>query len=156
MGVLAKRKTTPQAGLGYIHWWLTLDKTVRDFEEKLKENLGSSAPSAPVISPDFLSDYLAVGPNRSHMSKATEATLPVAMFDMLPDHLPVELLKMAEDVRRECGSIDARLMRRKLRDVVEDLKRRKGPLSKGGFTAVREKIERAFKARATQAPGSPA
>ena len=149
LGVLAKRKGMPHTGLGYIHWWLTLDKTVRDFEEKLKESLGPTAPSAPVISPDFLADYLAVGPNRGLMSKATEATLPVAMFDMLPDHLPTELLEIADGVRKECGSIDGRLMRRKLRDVVEDLKRTKGPISKGGFAAVREKIERAFKARPT-------
>jgi hypothetical protein len=156
LGVLAKRKAVPNGGLGYIHWWLTLDKTVRDFEQKLKESLGPTAPSAPVISPDFLADYLAVGPNRSQLSKVTESTLPVAMFDMLPDHIPVELLAIADDVRRECGTIDVRLMRRKLRDVVEDLKSRKGPLSRGGFAVVRQKIEGAFKARATKAPNGPA
>ena len=149
LGVLEKRKMKSDTELGYVHWWLTFDKTVRDFEQKLKASLGPSAPAAPVISPDFLADYLAVGPIRAHVSKATEATLPVAMLDMLPEHVPAELLTIAEEVRKECGSIDERLLRRKLRDVVDQLKTTHGQLSKGGFAAVREKLERAFKARAT-------
>lgn len=83
------------------------------------------------------------------MSKATEATLPVVMFDMLSEHVPAELLMIADEVRKECGSIDGRLLRRKLRDVVHELKTTRGQIAKGGLAAVREKMERAFKARAT-------
>ena len=149
LGVLEKRKVKSDTELGYVHWWLTFDKTVRDFEQKLKVSLGPSAPAAPVISPDFFADYLAVGPIRAHVSKSTEATLPVVMLDMLPEHVPAELLKIAEEVRKNCGSIDERLLRRKLRDVVHELKTKRGQLAKGGFAAVRDKMERAFKARAT-------
>jgi hypothetical protein len=150
LGVLGKRKSESATELGYAHWWLTFDKTVRDFEQKLKESLGPTAPSAPVISPDFLSNYLAVGPIRANVGKATEATIPVALFDLLTDHIPAELLDIAQTVRTECGAIDERLLRRRLRDVLDDLKTKRGELAKGGFARVREQMEVAFYTKAAQ------
>ncbi|MBI5386979.1 MAG: hypothetical protein HZA90_20085 [Verrucomicrobia bacterium] len=147
LGVLGKRKDPTTGELGYVHWWLTFDKTVRDFEQKLWETIGARAPKAPVISPDFLADYLAVGPARGRVAKATEANLPVAMFDLLPDHMPIELIEIAGQVRQECGSLNERLLLRRLRDTVDTLKRTRGVLAHGGFAGVRERLETAFKSR---------
>lgn len=151
LGVLGKRTLPVSGELGYVHWWLTFDKTVRDFEKKLRETIGPSAPKAPVMSPDFLSDYLAVGPLRGNVTKASEETLPVAMFDMLSEHVPAELLEIASEVRKECGDSNERLIRRKLRDALDEMKTRRGELAHGGFTAIREKMERALKSRAGNA-----
>ncbi|HXM32948.1 MAG TPA: hypothetical protein VN921_04785 [Chthoniobacterales bacterium] len=154
LGVLEKRRSTSESELGYGQWWLTFDKTVRDFEQKLREVIGPSAPKAPVMSPDFLADYLAFGPTRASVSKDTEATLPVAMFNMLPDSVPAELLTIADEVRKECGTIDERLIRRKLRDALDQIKRKPGEMAKGGFAAIREKMERALKRRSAQTAAS--
>jgi len=150
LGVLGKRSTPVAGELGYAHWWLTFDRTVRDFEKKLYETLGSSAPKAPVMSPDFLADYLAVGPGRGNIGKNAEGMLPVAIFDMLPEHVPAELLEIADDIRKEHGVANERLIRRKLRDALDEVKGRRGDLAKGGFTVIREKLERAFKFHASK------
>jgi hypothetical protein len=147
LGVIGKRQGSADSELGYVHWWLTFDKTVRDIERQLWETLGGDAPKAPVISPDFLADYLAVGPLRARVTKQIEATLPVAMFDILADQIPVELLELAGDVRKGCGDLNERLLRRKLRDTMDNIKRAPGALAKGGFAEVRARLERALKVR---------
>jgi hypothetical protein len=147
LGVIGKRQNTGTGELGYVEWWLTFDKTVRDFEQKLRESLGAGAPKAPIMSPDFLADYLAVGPKRARVGKNIEASLPVAMFEMLPDHVPLELIEIAGQVRQECGGLNERLIRRRLRDTLDNLKRNRGALAQGGFAGVRERLETALKTR---------
>lgn len=147
LGVIGKRERASGGDLGYSHWWLTFDKTVRDFERKLGEALGSAAPKVPVMSPDFLADYLAIGPLRARVNKEIEASLPVAMFDLLSDQIPVELLDVAGEVRKDCGVVNERLLRRRLRDTMDIIKRARGVLANGGFAEVRTQIERALKAR---------
>ena len=147
LGLIGKRQTSPNSELGYVHWWLTFDKTVRDFEQRLWEALGGDAPKAPVMSPDFLADYLAVGPLRARVTKQIEASLPLAMFDILADQIPVELLEVAGGVRKDCGDLNERLLRRRLRDTMDNIKRTRGALAKGGFAKVRAKLEHALKAR---------
>jgi hypothetical protein len=147
LGVIGKRQGSANSHLGYMHWWLTFDKTVRDFEQKLYESLGSEAPKAPVMSPDFLADYLAVGPLRAKVTKQIESSLPLAMFDILADQIPVELLELAGGVRKDCGELDERLLRRRLRDTMDNIKRTRGALATGGFAEIRANLERALKAR---------
>lgn len=147
LGVIGKRQGSPSSDLGYMHWWLTFDKTVRDFEQKLWEALGGDAPKAPVMSPDFLADYLAVGPLRARVTKQVEANLPLAMFDILAEQIPVELLEVAGGVRKDCGELNERLLRRRLRDMMDNIKRTRGALATGGFAKVRANVERALKAR---------
>lgn len=147
LGVIGKRQGVSSNHLGHIHWWLTLDKTVRDIERKLYEVIGSEAPKAPVMSPDFLSDYLAVGPLRSKVTKQTEVNLPLAVFDIMADQIPVELLDLASGVRTDCGELDERLLRRRLRDTLDNIKRTRGELAAGGFAEIKANLERALKAR---------
>ena len=147
LGVIGKRQGSANSHLGYMHWWLTFDKTVRDFEQKLYESLGSEAPKAPVMSPDFLADYLAVGPLRAKVTKQIESSLPLAMFDILADQIPVELLELAGGVRKDCGELDERLLRRRLSDTMDNIKRTRGALATGGFAEIRANLERALKAR---------
>ena len=141
------RSSNAASELGYAHWWLTFDKTVRDFEAKLFESLGSAAPKAPVMSPDFLANYLAIGPMRSRVSKATEASIPVAMMEVLPAFVPAELVQIADDFRKTVTGVDERLLKRKLRDALDSGKRRPGVFTTGGFAAVRGNIERALRER---------
>jgi len=99
------------------------------------------------MSPDFLANYLAVGPARARLGKEAEANLPVALFNVLPDHVPVELMEIAAQTRKECGELNDRLVRRKLRDLLDQLRQKSGPLAKGGFSEVRARLERAMKGR---------
>jgi hypothetical protein len=145
LGVLGKRTAGVASELGYSQWFVTFDKTVRDIEGKLRETLGNTAPKAPVMSPDFLASYLAVGPVRSQVSKSSESSLPVFLSDMLSDNVPVELLEIAETVRKECSAVNERLIRRRLRDTIDGFKKHRGAIAKGGFNALKERLEKAFK-----------
>lgn len=148
LGVISKRESSPNSDLGYTHWWLTFDKTVRDFEQKLRESLGGKAPETPVMSPDFLADYLAIGPLRARVAKEIEANLPLAIFDILADQIPAELIEVAGGVRKDCGDLNERLLRRRLRDTMDNIKRTPGALAKGGFAEIRANLERVLKSRA--------
>lgn len=145
LGVVGKRAGDQRGAFGYRHWWLTLDKTVREFERELHKSVGSDAPKVPVISPDFLADYIAYGPQRNRISKATEALIPVSFFDALSDHIPRELIEIAEDLRVEYGSDCERVLRRKLRDTLDGLRAKGGRIASGGFAEIRERIEKSIK-----------
>jgi len=146
LGVVGKRAKDQKESLGYRHWWLSLDKTVREFGRELEKSLGKDAPPVPVISPDFLADYIAYGPQRGRVSKATEAAMPVAFFDTLSDHIPAELIQIAEDLRREYGADCERVLRRKLRDNLDGMRARGGKIAAGGFAEIRERIEQEIQA----------
>ncbi len=150
LGIIGKRSGTMASDLGYAHWWLTFDKTVRDFEKQLYETLGNATPKAPVMSPDFLANYLALGPVRERISKTSEATIPVAMMEVLPDFVPSELVQIADDIRKTVVGANERLIRRKLRDALDSVKNKKGKLSAGGFASIRTNIEQSLRLRGNQ------
>jgi len=147
LGIIQKRSSSTTGNLGYREWWLTFDKTVIDFEKGLRKTLGPDTPNPPVLSPDFLADYLAVGPNRSRLSKDTETSIPISFFDAMSDHIPEELLGIAEELRQEFGNQNDRLIRRRLRDAVDLLRRKTGDLAKGGLVTIRKNLEIAIRAK---------
>ena len=144
LGVIAKRKSSTSSNLGYAQWWLSFDKTIRDLEKKLLESLGSDAPKAPVMSPDFLANYLSMGPVRSFIGKESEANIPVTMFDVIPAFIPAELVQIADEARKNILGANERLLRRKLRDALDSAKQRPGEFSAGGLAVIRANIENAL------------
>ena len=99
------------------------------------------------MSPDFLANYIAMGPTRSRVSKETESGIPVAMLEVLPTHVPAELIQIADSIRKDVAQSNERLVRRKLRDALDVVRRRPGEFTAGGFAKIRDNIERALKNR---------
>lgn len=148
LGVVQKRTSSSASELGYSHWWLTIDRGVWNIQAQLQRELGAGAPKSPVMSPDFLAGYLSVGPIRGRIPKAVEQSLPVSMFDLLPSHVPVELVQLAQEVRAECVGVQERLIRRRLRDALDRTRARSGTLSQAGLQGAKEELIRGIKARA--------
>lgn len=127
-GVLQKRTQERDSPLGYSTWWLTLDRSAFEIREQLSRRLARDAPHSPVMSPDFLVNYLAFGPVRARLGKGAEAKLPV-MLDIGRAELPAELLEIAARVRAESEGQDERLIRRRVRDALDRAKTARGTSS---------------------------
>jgi hypothetical protein len=132
-GIVQVRKQEKASPFGYSAWWLTLDQTAFELEAPLREALGENPPHSPVMSADFLVNYLAFGPVRRRVTKATEASLPVALEPSIVRYFTPELLEQAEKIRAELRDLPERVARRRVRDFVERAKRRLGPVARAGL-----------------------
>jgi hypothetical protein len=67
LGVIMRRRTETRQPYGYTSWWLTIDRDASAVVRELADRLGRSAPASPVMSPDFLINYLSLAPIRSRV-----------------------------------------------------------------------------------------
>ena len=140
VGVLQRRLSEQRSSpLGYSTWWLTLDHAAYEMTGRVNESVGSALTS-PVMSPDFLLNYLAVGPARSSMSKSAESMLPIMVESRMMDVYPVELVDLAEEIRRQYEGLPERVIRRKVRDELDRAKRRVGPIVRGGVSGMKKEL----------------
>jgi hypothetical protein len=95
-----------------------------------------------VLSPDFLLNYVAFAPRRGRLSKDLQARLPVSLGLEVSEYVPEELVGIAEAVRAEMVDLPEHLIRRKIRDAIDEAKMRKGMLADGGLPAIEEQISR--------------
>ncbi len=140
LGVVELRRTENSSALGYSAWWLTLDGSAKYVDSEIRKELESKAPPTPVMSADFLVNYLSIGPVRSKVSKDAEATLPIALDMGSFAELPSDLLDKAERIRREAGDLPEHIVRRRVRDCLDEAKRRRGHMSKEGIQTVLDTI----------------
>ena len=126
--------------MGYSAWWLTLDRLARQVDESIRRDLGHDAPSSPVMSADFLVNYLTVGPIRSRIAKEVENTLPVALDMDAPEDLPDDLLAEAARIRSEAIGLSEHIIRRRVRDSLDKAKRRRGRIMVEGILAVLSRL----------------
>ena len=131
---------------GYNTWWLTLDRYAFDAARNIAERAGLDRLDSPVLSLDFLTYYLLVGPARRQLSRATEQQLPIIVDQSLLDALPKELLKAADLARKDVEGQDDRIVRRRIRDHLDQEKLRVGPVAKTGIDAIRQDIRMALEA----------
>lgn len=75
-GVIHLRRAEKASPFGYSAWWLTLDQRAYRLQGELAASLEGNSPDSPVLSADFLVNYLAFGPVRHRIAKTTEATCP--------------------------------------------------------------------------------
>ena len=140
IGVIERRKKETGSPLGFSNWWLTLDRVARQVDGRLREELAHRAPSSPLMSADFLVNYLSIGPNRARIGKQQEAGLPLLLdFDMDAE-LPLELIEEAERIRRESDGVPEHVIRRRVRDHLDAAKRRVGRITNEGVNVVLEEI----------------
>lgn len=150
LGVIEVRRNERASPLGYNTWWLTLDSEAFDLHEEVRSRLDARPPDSPVMSPDFLVNYLAFGPVRRLVKKGVEAQLPVAI-DLGVSELPSELLEVAEQVRSQLHNKPERLIRREVRDQLDRAKMRRGGVAADGARGVELQIETAANLRQSKA-----
>ena len=140
VGVVERRRTEEVSPLGYSTWWLTIDRSAKQVDESIKRDLGYDAPSSPVMSADFLVNYLTVGPIRARVRKDVENSLPLALDMDAPEELPEDLLSEAERIRGDAVGLSEHIIRRRVRDSLDAAKRRRGRIMAEGIQAVLSRI----------------
>lgn len=142
LGVLERRKTeTDKEYLGYEHWWLTLDSAAYKIYTNLKREGLLGKMDSPLMTPDFLVNYLSLGPNRQRISKENEAGLPLIVAGDILYELPNELIQLADQVRANNQGLPERIVRRKVRDALDRARRRVGPIAQAGISGIEERLD---------------
>jgi len=140
VGVIQHRRLSGTSPMGYRSWWLTLDRTALRLRTHLKDRLGLDAPASPVLSPDFLTQLLRLGPMRTAVEKNLRVHLPLITDISLMENLPKNFLEEAAKIRAASGSKNERVIRREVRDGMDALSQKRGPLAVGGLELVKERI----------------
>ena len=151
LGVIARRSGGNDSPFGYSSWWLTLHRAAFRLGRDLKEHLAGRVPSSPVMSPDFLTNYLAFGPLRHNVAKERELTLPVALGRGMTEFLSPEIIWEAERVREKFAYLPERRMRRQIRDAMDRARRREGQLAEAGLGGIEERAKRTSEMQGTAA-----
>jgi len=139
LGVLQRRTTETASPLGFKCWWLTFDRSALKVGDALKD-WGIQPPTSPVLSIDFLSQYLSLGPVRGRVPKNEIQGLPLAIEPRLVAFLTPELLEQAKQIRLSLAGLPERVIARKVRDHLDAERRRMGPLADRGTNAVFDEI----------------
>ncbi|MGB0009954.1 MAG: hypothetical protein WBQ03_00010 [Candidatus Sulfotelmatobacter sp.] len=139
LGVVQRRTTETASPLGFKSWWLTFDRSALKVGDALKE-WGIQAPSSPVLSIDFLSQYLSLGPVRGRVAKHEIQELPLAIEPRLVAFLTPELLEQAKQIRLSLAGLPERVIARRVRDHLDAERRRMGPIADRGTNAVFDEI----------------
>lgn len=137
LGVVMARRTEDRTlSWGHEYWWLTLDRSAYRATEDIcrQENLESFDP--PVMSYDFLTNYVAVSPDRSSVSETQRRLLPV-MIDMGRLHeIPSDIIEIATSIREEFRDRPERVIRREIRDRSDRAMLELGARAYGGIEAI--------------------
>ncbi|MBQ0762224.1 hypothetical protein [Marinobacter psychrophilus] len=128
VGVIGMRKNEKVSELGYKHWWLTIDSLAWKIRNKLKEEL-ECPPSSPLMSLDFLANSLSFGPSRKNFSRDQEQLLPLFFETDASEYMPRELIEIANKVREKNEGQPEHVIRRKVRDTCDRMKRRYGKVT---------------------------
>ncbi len=131
-GVIQLRSRERASPFGYSAWWLTVDRRAFDLKPQLRDAMTAEPPDSPVLSADFMVNYLAFGPVRRNVGKAKEAHLPLMMELETARYLTPELLAEADTLREELKDLPGRVVRRRVRDHLDRARRRLGPIAKAG------------------------
>ncbi|MGD9528097.1 MAG: hypothetical protein AB7L91_18750 [Dehalococcoidia bacterium] len=143
LGIVMRRtqRNEKRSAFGYKSWWLTLDRTAYRVNTRLQEIVSGKPPASPAISPDFILNYLAIGPVRARLSRRSEEALPLMVNMSVLDAVPADLVSLATDLRSELAGRDPRVVRRKIRETLEDARRLVGPKAKAGEVGLTDEVK---------------
>lgn len=128
VGVIGMRRNEQSSELGYKHWWLTIDSLAWKIRNKIEKEF-DKPPSSPLMSLDFLANTLSFGPLRSSFSRGQEQLLPLFFEADASEYMPRELIEIANRVREENEGQPEHVIRRKVRDTCDRMKRRYGKIT---------------------------
>jgi hypothetical protein len=140
-GVIQLRSKERTSPFGYDAWWLTVDRQAFELKAKLSEVMVSEPPDSPVLSADFMVNYLAFGPVRMRVGKVKEAHLPLMMELSTAQYLTPELLAEAERLRNELKDVPERVVRRRVRDYLDRARRNLGPIAMAGVGELDDELD---------------
>ncbi len=126
LGVIGLRQSEDITELGYRHWLLTLDRIAWRIRDDLREEFPDRTPPSPLLSLSFLVNNLTFGPNRRFTDKADQMSLPLLLDVEMSESLPHDILKIADEVRKENEGLPEYVIRRKVRDAIDRARRRRG------------------------------
>jgi hypothetical protein len=129
LGVVALRRTEQKNELGYKNWLLTFDKKAWEIRDALREEFQKSAPGSPLLSISFLINSLNFGPARGRITEQGKLSLPLLLDIEMAESMPHDILEIADSVRNVNEGLPEYVIRRKVRDAIDQARRRKGCLS---------------------------
>jgi hypothetical protein len=143
VGVIMRRqrRSERRSAFGYKSWWLTMDSTAFRLHKELASRLPDRPPASPAISPDFMLNYLAVGPVRSRLSRRTEEALPLMLNMSVLDAVPKDLLDVADALRKELTGLPPHVVRRKIRDTLDEARTLLGERARAGEQGLTDEIK---------------
>jgi hypothetical protein len=141
-GVVHLRSKEHSSPFGYNAWWLTVDRQAFNLKNRLRPLMVDTPPDSPVMSADFLVNYLAFGPQRKRVTKAKEANLPLLMVLGGATQLTPSLIAEAENLRSQLKDLPERVIRRQVRDHLDRARSRIGPIANLGMDEVDDAIQR--------------
>ncbi|MBI1387215.1 MAG: hypothetical protein GC154_02045 [bacterium] len=140
LGVLYKRKNEERGDTGYKTWWLTIDTAAFKIEQSLKDRLVNYKQVSPIMSLDFLSNYVSLYPHKNLSSKENFIS-PIFLDKNFCEYIPKELIAIAEVIRKECANLPPHIVKRRIRDKLDEQKRRVGSLVSGGLRVLSDEFE---------------
>jgi hypothetical protein len=140
VGVIQQRKQEKPSPFGYSAWWLTLDRSALAVRDIVGQDFGIAPFDSPILSVDFLAQYLTFGPVRSRLSKASLRTLPVVLEPRIVQFLTRQLLEEASRIRAEMKALPEPIVRRRVRDLLDEGRRRMGPLAARGVDSIFDEL----------------
>lgn len=141
-GIVQLRKEEHASPFGYSAWWLTVDRQTFDLKNRLRPLMGKQPPDSPVMSADFLLNYLAFGPVRRRVTKAKESDLPLLMVLGSATPLTRDLISEAESIRTNIKDLPERVIRRQVRDHLDRARSRIGAIANMGMDEVDDALQR--------------
>lgn len=150
VGVQQRREVRGErrSAFGFKSWWLTLDGTAFRVASELRDRLGRRPPPSPAISPDFMLQYLGVGPARARLSRKTEEALPLMLNMRILDAVPKDLLDLSDALRKELVDLPPRVIRRKIRDTLDEARLLMGERAQAGEEGLTEDVKKRLIAEA--------
>ncbi|MFC9336597.1 hypothetical protein ACFT0G_01005 [Streptomyces sp. NPDC057020] len=139
VGIIEMRSRSAASPMGHKHWLVTLDKVAFRLKWELSQRL-HEAPSSPVLSPDFLSQFLRLGPMRTAVETEQRINLPLLVDVSKYDYLPKSLVELADSLRDQLAGRNERLIRRGIRDSLDKMRTEEGVEAAGGLKAAEERI----------------
>lgn len=130
-----------RSAFGFKSWWLTLDGTAFRIARELEDRLGRRPDPSPAISPDFMLNYLAIGPVRARLKRKTEEALPLMLNMSILDAVPEDLLELADALRKELADLKPRVVRRKIRDTLDEARLLMGERARAGSEGLTDEVK---------------
>jgi hypothetical protein len=155
LGVSYRRRQQRTSPLGYATWWVTFDRQAFHAPTYIAKQLGVRAIDSPVMTPDFLLNYLAIGPCRRALTRGTGSSLPLLLTDLAALELvPTELLERAASLRQELIGVPESIVRRKVRDTLHAMRLRQGVLARKGVKGMEETVRDQMRGKSPSAGGA--
>ncbi len=142
VGVIQQRHQEKPSAFGYSAWWLTLDRKAFSIGDTVRQEFGIQAPDSPVLSLDFLAQYLTIGPGRARLPKDSLQCLHVFFEPRLLSFLTKDLIEEATRIRAEMKDKPEWVIRRRIRDHLDEARRRLGPLAAQSLDTLFEVTDR--------------